>query len=673
MAETASDPTGSLATALSHTERLLATNPRAAEMQAREILRAVPGHPQALTLAAAGLRGQGRYDEAEAILAPLAAQQPNASAVHLELGLTLGALGEGKRALAAVARAIALKPSLFEAWRALGDLLTLADDRDNADAAYARHIKASVHNPQLVQAAGALCDGKLAIAERLLRDFLKEHPTDVAAIRMLGETGMRLGRFDDAENLFARCVELAPSFEPARHNYATVLYRKGNAAKSLEQVETLLARDPRNPNYRSLKAAALSQLGETKDAAAIYEALLKSYPQQPKAWMSYGHALKTLGRQAESIAAYRKAIAQQPTLGEAYWSLANLKTFRFTPEEIAQMEVQLARGDLEDEDRFHLDFALGKALEDAGAFAQSFAHYEKANALRRKTVDYSAAENTAHVARSIALFTPEFFASRKGSGSDAPDPIFVVGLPRAGSTLVEQILSSHSAVEGTMELPDILSLARRLSRRKRPAEPSLYPEALRDLDPPALKALGEEYLERTRVQRKTGRPFFIDKMPNNFAHIGLIHLILPNARIIDARRHPLGCCFSGFKQHFARGQAFTYSLDDIGRYYADYVALMAHFDAVLPGRIHRVFYERMVDNPEAEVRALLAYCGLPFEDACLRFYETERLVRTASSEQVRMPIFRDGLDQWQNFDPWLAPLKAALGPVLASYPQAPKV
>ena len=335
------------------------------------------------------------------------------------------------------------------------------------------------------------------------------------------------------------------------------------------------------------------------------------------------------------------------------------------------MQAQLDRSDISEEDRFHLEFALGKALEDVASYADAFKHYASGNALRKMGMAYDAEETTRHLHRSRALFTPEFFATRKDYGAPATDPIFILGLPRSGSTLIEQILASHSAIEGTMELPDIPAIAKRLGARRRSDEASAYPEVLEDLSAGDCYALGEEFLERTRHQRKLGRPFFIDKMPNNFAHVGLIHLILPNARIIDARRHPLGCCFSGFKQHFARGQGFTYDLVDLGRYYSDYVALMAHFDAVLPGRIHRVIYERMVADPETEVRALLDYCGLPFEAACLKFHENERAVRTASSEQVRRPINTDGLDQWRNFEPWLDPLKAALGPVLAAYPDPP--
>jgi tetratricopeptide (TPR) repeat protein len=665
------EPVGTLATALAHAARLLERSPALAEVQAREILRAAPGHPQARLLLAAALRGQGATGPALEIAAPLAAQQPNWPQAQAELGLARLAAGDTAGAIGPLERAVELEPAHVQAWRALGDAWTLLGDAAQADAAYANHIRGSVRDPELVQAATALCENRLAVAEHALRGFLKRHPTDVAAIRMLAETGARLGRLADAEALLARCLELAPGFTAARHNYATVLYRQSKAPEALAQAERLLAADPANPGYRNLQAACLSRLGEYEAAIAIYEAVLAEHPRQPKGWMSLGHALKTVGRRADSIAAYRKAVALQPSLGEAWWSLANLKTFRFSDEDLAAMRAALGDSALADDDRLHLHFALGKALEDAGDFAPAFRHYETGNALRRETLGYRAEDTRDQVRRAKALFTPGFLAARAGQGCEAPDPIFVVGLPRAGSTLVEQILASHSQVEGTQELPDIIALARRIGGRPAAERDTAYPEAIADLPAEALKALGEEYLERARAHRKLGRPLFIDKMPNNWAHVGLIHLILPNAKIVDARRHPLGCCFSGFKQHFARGQGFTYSLDDVGRYYADYVALMAHFDDVLPGRVHRVIYEQMVTDPEAEVRRLLDHCGLPFEAACLRFYENDRAVRTASSEQVRQPIYTDAAEHWRNFEPWLEPLKAALGPVLTSYPKAP--
>jgi len=667
----ASEAVGTLSAALAQAARLLALQPALAEEQSREILKAVPGHPEALLLLAMARMRQDDAAGALAILEPLGVSQPKAPAVHFELAMARARLGKSEEAIAALRRVVQLHPDHAQAWRALGDQLTLLGDTAAADDAYARHIKASVNDPKLIEAAAALCENKLAIAERLLRTFLKKHPTDVAALRMLAETGSRLGRWEDAEKLLSHALALAPSFDAARHNYAVLLHRQNKLIAALREVEVLLEREPRNPNYLSLKAAALARLGEQARAKEIYETLLKDFPNTPKGWMSYGHTLKTLGGQDASIKAYRKSIALMPQLGEAYWSLANLKTFRFSSADIAAMRAQLAREDVAGEDRFHLHFALAKALEDEGHYAESFDHYEKGNALRRADADYNADDAHRQVERSVAFFTRKFFAERAGFGSPAPDPIFIVGLPRSGSTLLEQILSSHSSVEGTAELTDIILIAKRLGGKKRREEARLYPEILATLSSDELRALGEEYLTRTRVQRKTERPFFIDKMPNNFAHVGLIHLILPNAKIIDARRHPLACCFSNFKQHFARGQNFTYSLADLGRYYADYVALMAHFDAVLPGRVHRVFYEEMVANPERETRRMLDYCGLDFEDACLRFYESDRAVRTASSEQVRQPIYAGALDHWRHYDQWLAALKLALGPTLDAYPAAP--
>ncbi|MFZ1834057.1 MAG: sulfotransferase, partial [Pseudomonadales bacterium] len=477
-------------------------------------------------------------------------------------------------------------------------------------------------------------------AEARLRAHLRESPTDVAALRMFAEVAARLGRQEDAEHLLERCLELAPGFDAARQNYALVLYRSNKPEAALAEIATLLAIEPRNPGYRNLKAIVLGHIGEYTQAIELFGELLAEYPGSAKVWMSYGHALKTAGDTEQSVVAYRKCIALEPGLGEAWWSLANLKTLRFDAADLAAMRAALAREDLADEDRLHFEFAIGKALEDGAEYADSFAHYAEGNRVRRAGIHYSADATSARVQRTLETFTADFFATRAGFGCAARDPIFVVGLPRSGSTLIEQILSSHSAVEGTMELPEIRALGDML--RERAEGGDSYHAALAAMDAAQLGTLGESYLERTRIQRKTAAPFFIDKMPNNIMHLGLIHQILPNARIIDARRHPMACCFSGFKQHFARGQHFSYSLPDIGRYYADYVRLMAHFDAVLPRRVHRVFYERMVGDTEVEVRRLLDYCGLPFEAGCLRFFENERPVRTASSEQVRQPIYTGG-------------------------------
>ena len=671
LADNKAEPTGSLSVALAHALKLLDARPNLAEQQALEILRAVPGNRDALLILAAAKRRMGDAQAARTLLDRLTAAHQFWPEAVCELGMARASLGDTAGALAALRRATELKPQMSDAWRAIGDLHTMRGDTAAADTAYAQQIKSSVDNPILIAAATALIDNRLPVAERTLKDFLFRFPTDVAAIRMLAEVAARLGRFGDAEPLLRRCLELAPSFTPARHNLAIALHRQGKSGDALPEIDRLLESNPGDPGLRNLKASALGQIGDYAQTIAIYADVLEDYPDQPKVWMSYGHALKTAGRLDDGIAAYRKSIAQMPNLGEAYWSLANLKTYRFDESEIAAMRSQLARTDIGDEDRLHFHFALGKALEDLGDYAESFRHYAEGNRIRRGQMDYSPEETTERSSRSAAVFPREFLELRAGWGCCAPDPIFIVGLPRSGSTLIEQILSSHSAVEGTMELPDIGAIARALGGRRRRRDETAYPELLGDLSAERLRELGEEYLSRTRIQRKTDRPFFIDKTPQNFLHLGLIRLTLPNAKIIDARRHPMAACFSVFKQHFARGQPFAYDLDDLGCYYRDYVAMMAHFDRVSPGKVHRVLHEAMVGDTETEIRRLLDYCGLPFEDGCLRFHETDRAVRTASSEQVRRPIFRDGLDQWRHYETWLGPLKTGLGDVIENYPEAP--
>jgi tetratricopeptide (TPR) repeat protein len=666
MAET---PTGTLSDALDRAAKLLAANPALAERQAEEILKVVPNDPRAVLVIGMARRRRGDPAGARAVLAPLARTQPRSAQTHLELGLALAGLGEADGALAALRRAVGLKRELPEAWRTIGDLLTSRGDAAGADGAYAQQIRASIGDPRLMAAADALCEDRLAAAEQLLREHLRAHPTDVSAMRLLAETGTRLGRYGEVELLLTRALELAPSFAAARYNLAIVLYRQQKGAEALPHLEHLLAAEPGEPNYRNLMAACLGLVGEYERAIGLYEALLAEHPGQPRVWLSYGHALRTAGRRDQAVAAYHRCLDQAPAIGETWWSLANLKTVPFTPGQEDAMRRQLEDAALAGEDRLHVHYALGKALEDHGDYAASFRHYAEGARLRREERPYDHAESHDQMLRSKALFTSAFFAERAEGGSAARDPIFIVGLPRAGSTLIEQILASHSAVEGTMELPDLPLLARPIGRPGSRAAGPRYPEALADLDASARAALGEEYLARTRIHRKRGRPLFIDKMPNNLHHIGLIQLILPNARIIDARRAPMASCFSAFKQLFARGHAFSYDLGDLGRYYRDYVELMAHFDAVLPGRILRVTYEDVVEDTEAQVRRLLDHCGLPFEPACLRFHETDRPVRTASSEQVRRPIFREGLEQWRHFEPWLAPLAEALGPGLAGPPR----
>jgi len=557
--------------------------------------------------------------------------------------------------------ALAREPHDAETLRLMGRALRALGRDAEAQRAELAAIDMSSYDPALQESAAALLENRLEITERLLKKRLRVNPFDVAAIRMLAEVAGRLGRNNDAEKLLRRALELAPGFVAARANMATVLYRQGKMAEALEELGRLNAEDPDNPGHSNLRAAILGRIGEFDEALALYEEVLSTVDDHPKIWMSYGHALKTVGRQQDSISAYRRATALRPTFGEAWWSIANLKIARFDIADIATMKKALENVDASIEDLFHLHFALAKAVESEGRVVEAFYHYEQGNKLRRGMLPYEAVEISAAVNRMIATFDEAFFNARENVGCETPDPIFIVGLPRSGSTLIEQILSSHSLVEGTAELPDIPNLITEMDQKRS------YLQILSEMVPDQLRELGESYIKRTGVQRREGKPFFIDKLPNNWLHIGFIHLILPNARIIDARRYPLDCGYSNFRQHFARGQAFSYSLSDIGHYYADYVRLMRHFDVVLPGRIYRVIHEKLLDEPEREVRRLLEAMHLPFEQACLQFYDNKRPVRTASSEQVRRPINRDGEGLWRAVSEQLAPLKAALGDLTETY------
>lgn len=529
-------------------------------------------------------------------------------------------------------------------------------------------LRAAQRDPVLIEAALAMQRGDLPTADRLLRDRLSREGEDVAALRMLGELSARTGRLADAQDLFAQALRIAPDFAAARLNHATVLHRRNRLAEALGELDILLADDPADAATLTIKAAVLARAGEYPAAIALYEVVLARYPDQDRLWMSMGHALKTVGRREDSVAAYRRALALEPGLGEAWWSLANLKIVRFDTGDIAAM---LAAADAARSvaDRYHLHYALGKAFEDLTDYRRSFEHYAKGACLRREEMPYDHAPAVRHLARSTRLMTHDALAARVGQGCADPAPIFVVGLPRSGSTLVEQILASHSQVEGTMELADLGMIARELALAGRDdgGDPEDYLTPLLAMDAAGLAALGRDYLERTRIQRKTGRPFFIDKMPGNFEHVGLIRLILPNAKIIDTRRHPMATCFSAFKQHFSRGQRFSYDLDDLGAFYRDYVALMEHYDRVAAGSVHRVVHENLVATPDREIRRLLDYCGLAFEQSCVDFHETDRPIRTASSEQVRQPLHATALEQWRHYEEWLEPLQRVLKDTVERY------
>jgi len=658
--------------ALARAVRLIASNPAAAERELRAILGARPGELNATLYLARALRAQRRPHNAANALDALIAEHPRFAPAHYERALALSELGEKENAAVALFAALDLDPKLPNGWLVLAENLFERGDRAGAEIAYKRHVAVSADAPHIRDSVKALHDGDAARAEQILRAYLNRMPTDVAALAVMGEALGRLGENEKAVVLLRLCLERVPSFVAARYNHAIILNQLQRSAEAIAEIESLLREKPDDRDYRTLYAGALATAGDIAKAVGVFEGLITDFPDSAKHWSDYGQALRGAGRQAEAVEAFRRSAALDPDSGAAYWGIANLKTVSLGSDDVASLRAALARPDLDDDDRAKFCFALGKALEDQGSFADSFAAYAEGNALRYAALPHDAEADRRYMRSLQAFFTPAQFAQRAGMGAPAPDPIFVVGLPRSGTTLIEQILDCHSAVEGVSELLELGAIARRLDLDASVYKLPPYPGMLARLDNDALRVLGEDYLTRARRHRKTAKPFFVDKMPGNFEHIGLIHLILPNAKIIDARRHPLACCLSNFKQHYARGQVWTYDLKALGRSYSDHAELMAHYDRVLPGRIHRVFHEKMVENPEREVRALLEFCGLPFEPACLNFHENTRQVRTVSSEQVRRPIFSDGVDQWRNFEPWLGPLKEALGPIWNTYPDVPQ-
>lgn len=557
-------------------------------------------------------------------------------------------------------RATALNPARLGSWRALAEL-----HRKLGAAAQAAQADRAVQGlsrlpPPLLQAGIDLHDGKLARAEQACREHLRRHPRDVEGMRLLAEIGLKLGVLDDAEFLLESCLVFEPGHRAARYEYIRVLHKRQRFAEALEQAKRLLGSDPGNLLYRSVHAAELLAVGDYQAALDIYDALIVEDPHDPLKLLHRGHALKTVGRAQEAVTSYRGAAAIRPDLGDAYWSLANLKTYRFEASELDRMLEAEAAATTSAEDRYHLCFALGKAFEQSGDHDRSFTFYERGNRLKKSELRYRNDRLLQEMRLQQEVFTREFLERRRGIGCPAPDPIFIVGLPRAGSTLLEQILASHPQVDGTLELPNVLAIAARLNGRGTVQAAPRYPAVLRDMPDEAFAKLGREYIEGTRLHRR-GAPRFTDKMPNNFRHIGMISLMLPQARIIDARRDPMACCFSAFQQLFAEGQEFSYDLTDLGQYYRGYVELMDHWDRVLPGRVLRVNHEDVVADLDREVRRLLDFCGLPFDERCLRFHETDRPVRTASSEQVRQPLNKRGVEQWRRYAAHLGPLREALG------------
>ena len=627
---------------------------------AEALLAQYPENRDVLYLIAVNQRYLGRIRDALSTLARFEGLHPDYGRLYQERGHCHRALGDVPSAIAAYQGAVDRNPALPASWKNLAALFRSSGR--TAEAENAANVAASLERlpPAVVTANSLFAEGDTHGAEELIRRFLQEHPTHVEGMRLLARIGMKLAILDDAELLLESVLELAPDYHAARYDYAQVLTDRQQHAQALGQILRLLAIEPQNALFRSLQGNVLVGLGEHDTALELFYKLREESPANPTLHLAIAHAHKTVGRQPEAIDSYRRAAQVRPNFGDAYWSLANLKTYRFSDDELERMREHESARTTPLVDRYHLCFALGKALEDRADFAASFRFYERGNSLKRKELRYDADALERNLGRQATVCTPEFFSARRDTGCKDTSPIFIVGLPRAGSTLIEQILASHSKVEGTKELADIPRLVHQLNGRESFESKPRYPGVLEEFSPAQLAAFGEKFIADTRIYRR-GKPFFIDKMPNNFRHIGLIHLILPNAKIIDARRDPMACCFSNFKQLFASGQEFTYGLSDIGRYYRSYVELMHHWDAVLPGKILRVQHEEVVDDLEGNVRRLLDFCELDFEPQCLEFYHTERSIRTASSEQVRRPIFREGLDQWRNFEEWLQPLRSALG------------
>jgi len=655
----------SLSADLQRAYEMLATDPAAAETQAKAILKYAPNDRSAEMIRAGARRRQGFAGEARTRLRVLAKAHPSDANIQHELGEALAALRQTAQAIAALRRAVAIQPQMSPAWRTLADQLFQAGEVAAANEAYRCYLNGPLAEPWLEQASRAILGGRLSVAMPLLKQHLEQFPADIVALAMLADLHLKQEHFLEAEPLLLACLERHPDHNAARHGlaYARLRQRK-MLAEVVADLDLLTATDPANVEALVLLAEALTTSGDHARALETYESLRAARTSDPRFWCSYALELRAVGRRGEAEAALRHALTISPAHGIAWFELSNLKTYVFTDVEQAAMREHLSRSKLGLHDRILIHYAMAKAREDAGDHAEAYANYAAGAKLRRTLLPYDETILPDITQRSKALFTPAFFASRARYGLLDSAPIFIVGLPRAGSTLLEQILASHPAVEGTAELVYINDIVQRL---KTTLPDTGYPDFLGSLSASDCTALGEEYLALARTHRKLDRPFFIDKMPLNFQHVGLIHLLLPDARIIDIRRHPMASGFAAFKQHFGAGWAFSYDLADIGRYYRSYAELMSAVDRALPGRVHRVIYEALVDDTEAEVRRVLDYCGLPFDAACLRFHETQRAVMTPSAEQVRRPIFRAGLDQWRDYEPWLEPLKTALGGVLETW------
>ena len=631
----------------------------------REALAEDPDDINFTALMGAVLLKSRRLDEAEEQLRRAIALAPSFAKPHEDLGLLLLQQRRSEEAEAVLRRAVTLDPDLEQAHFQLGRALLANGKSDEADEAFERCFALNPEKGRLAEAARLHRSGKVEDAERLYRRVLKDNPKNVTALRLLGVIAMQSGHPENAEELLSKAVRLAPDFTGAIIDLGRLHQDQHRLAEAIECFGKAVETDPRSSHAHFLLAAALAPAARTAAAAAAYRRAIELKPEHAGAWLGLGHTLKTLGRQPEAIEAYRECIRLKPANGESWWSLANLKTYPLGDEDIRAMEAALETPDLNEQSEVNFLFALAKAWEDREDYGRAWHYYDKGNRRQRMRENYDPVQTEVNNDAIVEVFTEEFLAVNEGIGCDDPAPIFIVGLPRSGSTLIEQILASHSQVEGTAELPYLGRVATSLNRNR--ADGVNYPQAVRELKGPNFEALGRRYLEHASLHRVEGLPRFIDKMPNNFPNVGFAHLILPGAKIIDARRHPMDSCLSCYRQLFARGQTFTYDLTEIGEYFLQYQRMMDHWHAVLPGRVLTVQYEELVSDFDNQVRRLLDYCELPWEEACLNFHETDRPVRTASSEQVRQPIYQDAVGFWHRYEQHLDELAEVLEPVLGRY------
>ena len=637
----------------------------AAETRCRAALDDYPRDLNMLGLLGALLIKRDRPADAEAVLARVTAEAPSFAKPHEDLGFLLVQQQRPLEALPYLQRATHLDPTLESAWFTLGKALAMLGRGAEADEAFERCFALSPERRLMAHAAEHQKEGRLEEAEQFYRRILRHNPRNVDAMRLLALIALKAGRADEAENLLDRAIALAPDYLHAIFDLGRLRKDQDRYGEALECFDRAIALEPGNPQAHFLRGSTLAPAAFTHEAIAAYQRCLELKPDHVGALLGLGHVLKAVGRYHEAVASYSECIRRRPESGETYWSLANLKTYRFDDGAIAEMERRVSETGLNVQSQVNFLFALGKAHEDCGDFDRAWQYYRAGNTKQRSEVAYDPVQTESMNDRLISVFSADFLHSRQGTGLADPAPIFIMGLPRSGSTLLEQILASHSQVEGTSELPYLGRVATSLNRNR--ADTISYPEAVRELQPRNFRSLGEDYLFSARMHRRADAPRFIDKMPNNFPNIGLLSLILPQAKIIDARRHPLDACFSCYRQLFAKGQAFTYDLTEIGEYYLQYQRMMDHWVSVLPGRVLTVQYEDVVTDFEPQVRRLLEFCRLPWDETCLRFYESERPVRTPSSEQVSQPIYDRSIGHWSHYQRELGELIEVIAPIRDRY------